>query len=119
DRHAEVAARLHELLVAGLLVERWLHAGAAVQLWTDGDVVVAELLHGGHRLARQHRVDATDLVADFPADLEDLERSLRHIHLAFLRSALATSLRRWSTAVIKVTNAACGESYGLKYSCTS
>jgi hypothetical protein len=63
-----------EVLEAGLLVERRLRAGATEQLRADRDVVVAEALDGGHGLARQHRVDAADLVADFPADLEQLER---------------------------------------------
>ena len=110
DRHAELTARLDEVLVAGLFVERRLHASAARQLRAHRDVVVAEAFDRGHRLARQHGVDAADLVADLPADLEQLERTLRHGHCLLFSAALPTCSRRWSRAVMRVTNAACGES---------
>ena len=72
DRHADPAALADELVVARLVVERRLRAGPARELRADRDVVVAEALHRGHGLGRQHRVDAPDLVAHLPADLEQL-----------------------------------------------
>src|SRR5262249_25868595 len=115
-------ARLGERLEAWLLVER-LRLPARQQLRADGHVVVAEGGHGRLGLARQHRVDAADLVAHLPADFEQLERPLRHhsVSLPVSRASTAagaglrrTCVSRSSSAVMNATNAAYGDLYGLK-----
>ena len=44
----------------------------AVDVGTDQDIVVAQFLFDGQRLRGDHGVDASHLVADLPADLEQV-----------------------------------------------
>ncbi len=52
------------------ILRRLLEFGVVAEIGSDEDVVVAETLSGARDLRPDHRVDAADLVADFPAHLE-------------------------------------------------
>ncbi len=69
DRHAERATALAEVGEALLFLEPLVATGEEPR--TDRDVVVAEAGDEGLRLRRDDRVDAADLVADFPGDFEE------------------------------------------------
>jgi len=70
-RDAHRPARLAEGLEPALLLELEVALGGRQQPGPDGHVVVTVQVDQALRLGRDHGVDAADLVADFPADLEN------------------------------------------------
>ena len=78
DRLSELGCRQAEVL-GHYFDSRGLRFDAVYTGNLERQRKTAEIAVGSH--GREHRVDAPDLVADFPADLEELERTVLHIHL--------------------------------------
>ena len=110
-RDSAGAARFDEVFEAWLGIE-W-HVGVRLgqQPRPDRDVVVAEALHRFPRFGRQNRVDAADLVADFPTDFEQ-ERggqlSRFSSRCADFVDARSRRCSRSSRMYMNRTNASCG-----------